>query len=367
MKYFKEHELDKKIIICIWLIGIIVVLGISSLFFFLYSKRNEVYEVKYDEKSDLSYEVVLKENDYYEDTSMQENNQYIASLIDHIDANFNYDLDVKEDLNYNYKYKIVSDVNVIDNSTNRSIYTYSEDTLNEVTGESNGVLNINENINIDYNKYNDKISQFVKVYNLSNVTSKLTLKMYVGIDENLENLNKVDNPVITLDIPLTTNTIAIDVNYDLIENVDGLITLKPSYENSKMWFKFAIISLVFGLGLIGMLIKYIIDNRTEEDRYNGELRKILSNYGSYISKVEDEFNMDGYQILKVANFIDLLEIRDTIHNPIIMMENKEQCVTCFIIPTSNNILYFYSLGLTQYVLKSGEDENKEKVCTENIE
>lgn len=109
----------------------------------------------------------------------------------------------------------------------------------------------------------------------------------------------------------------------------------------------------------------MITSRTEEDKYNGKVKRILNNYGSYISKIEDEFNMEGYQILKVANFVDLLEIRDTIHSPIIMIENKEQCVSCFIIPTNNNLLYFYSLGVTQYALPSGKNadtvENKEVI------
>ena len=51
--------------------------------------------------------------------------------------------------------------------------------------------------------------------------------------------------------------------------------------------------------------------------------------------------MSGYQILRVKKFVDLLEIRDTMHIPIIMIENKENLVTCFIIPTDNKILYFH--------------------------
>ena len=69
--------------------------------------------------------------------------------------------------------------------------------------------------------------------------------------------------------------------------------------------------------------------------------------------------MREYQILKVENFIDLLEIRDTLQTPIIMIENKESLTTCFIIPTANNILYFYSLGVTQYSLPVKENEKKE--------
>lgn len=55
--------------------------------------------------------------------------------------------------------------------------------------------------------------------------------------------------------------------------------------------------------LLIALIIYARKTETEEDRYKNEVRKIVNTYDSYISKIEDEFNMDGYQILKVASFV----------------------------------------------------------------
>lgn len=358
MKHLKVCELNRKINISIWLTSIILILLVSIIFLFLYLKRNIVYYVHYDEKSDLDYNVNLKENSYYETNQLNKDKQYIASLIDSIDANFKYKLDVKEDLKYDYKYKISANINVIDNNTNKSIYTFSEDMLEEKTGKSDGTLDINENIKIDYDKYNSKISKFVKTYNLTNVTSKLTLQMNVGIYGDLQEINKDEVSVISLDIPLVSNTVAIDTNYNLSNNVDNLITLKPSYQKSKIWLNLSIIIFIIDLGLTGLLIRYAIKSRTDEDKYNGQLRKILNNYGTQISKVEDDFNMEGYQILKVVNFVDLLEIRDTMHSPIIMIENKENLVTCFVIPTNNQILYFYSLSAKQYALPEGKIESE---------
>lgn len=353
MRNFKIDELNRKINMSIWISVIILILIISNVLMFLYIKRNKVYYVHYDESSDLNYEVALKENDYFDDDHLHKDNQYIASLIDYVTADFKYNLNVKEDLKYKYNYKIIANVNVIDNDTHKSLYSFSENILDEVIGESDGVLNINESVKIDYNKYNSKISEFVKFYNLAKTNSMLTLKMYVGIDGDLEELNKNNSSVISLDMPLAANTIAINVNYDLSNNVDNLIELKSSYQNSKILPAVAIIMFVIDLGIVGAGAVYFIRTRTDEDKYNGELKKILNNYGSFISQVEDEFDMTNYQILKVSTFADLLEIRDTIHIPIIMIEKKEQCLTCFIIPTTNNILYFYSLSITQYALPTG--------------
>ncbi len=258
MRHLKVYESDNERNISIWLVFIITILVISIISLFLYLKGNTVQTVHYDETSDLDYNVLLKENDYFEANSLHKDNQYIASLIDYINANFKYNLKFEENLHYNYKYKIVANVNVIDNNTNRPIYTFSEDLLNEVTGESNNILDINESIMIDYNKYNDKISQFVKTYNLSNITSKLTLNMHLGIDGDVDELDKENNSVISLDIPLTTNTVAIDVNYDLANNTDNLITLKSGNENNKIWLNLAIAIFVVDLGVVGFFIKYLI-------------------------------------------------------------------------------------------------------------
>ena len=199
-------------------------------------------------------------------------------LIDFVNAYFKYDLNVKEDLEYNYKYKIVANVNVIDDSTHKSIYTFSENILEEVTGQTRNDLKIQENVKIDYNKYNDLISEFVNVYNLNNVTSKLSVNMYVGIAGTAEDFQKEDDSVISLDIPLTTNTVAIDVNYDLSNNVDSLITLKSSYKNSKIFIGLSIIFFVADIVLTLGLIKYIKDSETEEEKYNSQLILLMHLY-----------------------------------------------------------------------------------------
>lgn len=265
MRFSNIKDSNRKLIISIWSISIIIILIISIGFLALYAKRNSVYYVHYDEKSDLDYEVVLKENEYFEEDHLNEDNQYIAKLIDSINTNFKYDLAVKEDLTYNYRYKITADVNVKDNTTNKPIYTYSEDLLNEVTGKSDGALNIDENIKVDYQKYNEKISEFVNVYKLSDVTSMLTLKMYVGIDGDLEQLNKADESVISLDIPLTTNTVAIDMKYDLSDNVDNLIALKSDYQNSIMWVYVAGGLFLLDLALLRRFY-WLCDNFTNRRR-----------------------------------------------------------------------------------------------------
>lgn len=362
----KLVELNRKMNIYTWIVGLIVILIISGVFLTSYIKRDEVYYVRYDEESKLDYRVALKENEYFNEKYLEMDNQYIASLIDYISADFKYNLNVKEDLEYTYKYKIIANVNVIDNTTNKALYSYSENILEDITGKSQNMLEINEKVDIDYKKYNDLISEFVNVYNLKDVTSKLSVNMYVGIAGTEQEFKKENDSVITLDIPLTTNTVGIDADYNLSNNVDSLITLKSSYQNSKILLIISVVLFILDIGLLILLLIYVRNSETEEEKYKNQLKKILNNYGTYISKVEDDFNMSEYQILKVTNFVDLLEIRDTMHIPIIMFENKENLVTCFIIPTADKILYFYSLGVTQYALPSSSQDKMREMDEQEV-
>ena len=75
---------------------------------------------------------------------------------------------------------------------------------------------------------------------------------------------------------------------------------------------------------------------------------VEKNYGSYIQKVNNELELEGYQVLKIDTFHDMLEIRDTIQSPILMVENKEKTRTYFVIPSSK-ILYTYCLKVKDSV------------------
>ena len=92
-----------------------------------------------------------------------------------------------------------------------------------------------------------------------------------------------------------------------------------------------------------MLSSYIIKTRTAKDIYQKELKKILNNYHSFIQKINNDFDLKNYQLLKVDTFTDMLEIRDTLSQPILMVESKLKDGVHFIIPSNTKLLFIYSL------------------------
>ena len=109
----------------------------------------------------------------------------------------------------------------------------------------------------------------------------------------------------------------------------------------------AVVMFIIEIIVLVILVKYIIKTRTAESIYQRELQKILNNYKSYIQKINNSFDLSGYQVLQVDEFTDMLEIRDTLGQPILMTENKEKTGVYFIIPSNTKILYTYSLKVSK--------------------
>lgn len=343
------NEQAKRRNIIFGFICVIIVFSILSFSLFLiYNKNNKANYVTYDEKSNIDYKVYLKENEFFENNYLESSRQYIASLIEYITADFEYKLSFdSENVEYKYEYRIEANVNVYDKTTNNVLYNKSEELLPEANySTTEQEVNIKKSVNIDYNEYNDLIYRFVELYGLDNVESVLTIDMYVNTIGSCENFeeNSENESVMTLSIPLTTQTVAIEISNDLIDTENNVMLC----ENSKLNYiilAFAIITLLIDLIIIVCLARYEITTRTADTIYMKKLKKILNNYGSYIQEIKEDFSQKGYQVVKVGTFEDMLEIRDTIRQPILMKQNNEKTCTYFVIPSTSKYLYIYRLNL----------------------
>lgn len=341
---YKEHKvfdlLQRNSGIVKYIISIVIVTVITASLLAVIIKENinpSVYLCK--ENSEVDYKVFLKENSYFKDDYLEANNQYIASLIDVISADFNYSLDLaKKDLEFEYDYKILAEINVVDKNNHKSLFK-DEDILKNVNNkkhQSNENLEIAENIKIDYNKYNDLIQGFVNLYDLDDYIANVTVNMYVCASDNEYNTT----PAISLIIPLTTETIAIDIESNVIlDNTTNVVT--HNKENKAYVFSLVIALII----LILLVIKFIVflnDTKSEKNVYKMRLRRIMSNYGSYIQKLYNDFEVGDRQILEIKSFEDLLQIKETMRLPILMTEKASLNETYFFISTEDT-LYVYEL------------------------
>lgn len=342
-------------------IEMFIVIVVAALYVFLLIDGKKIQYVTYNESSTVDYNVFLKENSVFETESLKKGNRYIASLINYIKANFKYDISLdKDDVEYKYSYRVEATLDIKDNDKKGSLYSRTDTLIPQKYVDSNtSEIHINEDVIIDYNKYNDWANNFIKLFELPDTLSTLTVNMYVSVVGSCEDFEESQRQesVMTLTIPLTDKTIGIEISDDLLTTDDQVMLCKSSKDYSLVYLMvlggLALCELILGINLV----RYLNKTRTAESTYDRELKKILNNYKSYIQKINNTFNLDGYQVLKVDSFTDMLEIRDALQQPILMVESARTKGVHFVIPSSTKILYSYSLKLSE-IKKQMKDEEK---------
>ena len=336
-----------------------ILLILGGLFLILnYINLSKPKYVKYTEDSKIDNKVIYKENSFFDDKELPQNNKYIASLIDKIKTDFNYNISfLNKKINYNYKYKIVATVSVLDNEDKEKIFENNETIYESKFIPASNHTSINKSINVDYNKYNDLINSFKNTYSLKDAESKLTVSMYVNVksssNSNIENLNK--NAVISFSMPLTTRTTGISLSSDLTKNKDRKLIVKSSVDYTYLLI-IGVIVIIIAIIEAVIAIVYYMKTRTIKNIYDRDIKRLLNNYEGYIQKINSKYEIGASQVIKVESFNDMLEIRDTLKTPILMLENEAKDGTFFIIPAANGIIYAYALRIADIIArKEGMD------------
>ncbi len=333
---------------------------------------NKTYYIGYSEGGSIDYNVFLKENEFFDENYLGKDQSYVASLIDKIIADYSYEIDMDtDDVNYKYSYTITSRLEIIDNSSKVAIFKPEKDLVNvqNKTQSSSNRLRINEIVVINYDEYNDLASAFLETYGLSNTTSNIVVTLNVDVlsDCNAFSGSSADSYTSELRIPLTTKTVNINMTSEVPDAEAKMIacTRGAGFEAFKTT---AIVLGVIEVLLILLLVAFIYLTRTEDITYTARVKKILSQYKSYIQKINNMFDASGYQKILVDTFDEMLEIRDTIQAPILMYENEDKTCTKFLIPTDSKLLYVYEVKIEGY--SEPEAEPKENasatIVTPNI-
>ena len=334
---------------------IIAVVAIAVLIFSLVSYQlGEKYFIKYTETGSIDYDVYLKDNEFYDSPYLDKNQSYVASLIDKIITNFYYDIDMDaEDVNYRYSYTITSRLEIIDDTSNVPIYNREKELISvkDKSQNTSNRLTINEIVVLNYDEYNDLANRFLATYDLASSTTSnilLTLKVDVLSDCNAFSGSSVDTYSSELRIPLTTKTVNIKMTSSVPDAEAKMIACTRG-AGSEVFKTTAIVLGIADALLILLLVAFIYLTRTADITYTARVKKIVSQYKSYIQKIKNLFETRGYQIIVVDTFDELLEIRDTIQAPILMHENEDKTCAKFMIPTDSKLLYLYEIKVEGYV------------------
>ena len=357
----KKRKVNQQVVFYIFLAISFILLG-SGMYISIISFQENGRKVvnKYSEEGKADYTVYLKENNYYESKHLKSGMKYVASLINTINTNFNYEIHSEENMNIKYKYKIMGKLEIMDQTDeNKVLYTKEEELKEETTREieSNNIV-INEDVDIDYDKYNNYVNSYKRDYGLS-VNSKLVVTMKIEVEgeegEEVEKLNKDSKLQIT--IPLSEQTVDVTIDTDKIENSGRLL------ETNRLSLK-SMTELVIGIALIiiGIIVLFVNKKRyneyKQENIYTITVQKILNEYDSIIVNGEVTVNERKYNnIVYPEEFGEMVDASINLKTPILYYEVIPG-EKCFFVITNGDTLYKFRI--TKSYLEREENDREEK-------
>jgi len=322
-----------------------ILLSVTFLYFGLTFKSER--KLTYSESGNVDYKVYLKSNDDYNTPFLEKNRKYIASLIDHIDVDYNYQFKTSENMDYICKYYIIASALVKDNNEeNKLIFEkekYLLDTqIKEFSNQKD--VNLTETVSLNYDEYNKLIEKFNSKYSLSGNNNTLQLTLFVELTGKNKafKLPITDNSKLELNIPLTRSTVAVDLDYKEIDEKGEKVEVSTNKLINIICFILSIVLFMLALSRIILIIKKYMEMKSKETYYEKVKSEIMTNYSKLISKIYDFKNGSSDNFIDVDNFIDLVNVRDCLEKPILFLEGKNKKTSWFLV-TDNSVIYRFIL------------------------
>jgi hypothetical protein len=334
---------------------IIILVIFIGLFTFIATKfikdgliTTTTYDLSYEENSSLDYKVYLKDNEYFDDLYLKKDLQYIASLIDYINVDFDYNFKSSDKVDYDYSYYITGTVVATKTNDDTAILYQKEYTLlneQKVSKEDVDSFNIKENLNINYDNYNNIVNSFKSEYALQ-LDAKLIIKLYVITNGEYQNFNNGihNGSVMELTIPLSEQTIAIKMDYKEANNTDTIKEYSTFEAINVIYF---ILGGIFGILDLIVLYKYIVlihKLTGKTSHYTKIINKILKEYDRIITNVKNTPDLSEYQVVNVTDFSELVDVSERVEQPILYSVIHKNQKSQFLV-INKDIAY-------QYIIKS---------------
>jgi len=350
-----QKKNENVIILKQWFRVVLIILTIAAFgvsLFSVYKSLNPqqsdspiLYSYNYNTKMD--YRVYLKNNKFFTTPYLGMNKQYIASIVDYIEVSAVYNFQSTENLDYDCNYEIVATTSgLYENADGKEIEVWSKaypvDKPQHITG-SGKTFNINKTIKLDYNAYNNIMTDFRNQFGLS-VDSNVELALKVNVNGGLKgetekSLRETNN--IVLNIPLLQQTFEIKPNY---VNSGGNTIYKETVSESSI----NVPLFVFGLCLLGLSLIIFINlfksliKITKKSEYVLALNKILKEYGDVIAETHNLPNLSKYDVINVKSFNDLVDVEEELHSPIVCYEVIDN-FECIFLVLNDKTAYKFTL------------------------
>ena len=316
----------------------------------------------YQEDNSVHYKVYLKENDFFDTNYLDENKTYITSLIDHLNIDFQYQVNFKEEEkaakiagNYEYVIKAIISADKKDNQVGN--YWTKEFIVKELTKQDvsdSDYFLIRENIDIDYNKYNELLNEFKRA-TLVSTDAKLSIVMEVKGDAKSGDTDVKLNRNLSFSIPLSELTVEGKAD---TEASNGNNTISKQIRDNDPKFTFCRV-----VGIISTLTSFVIafsiykyyKRLILKDMYAHKLKKLLATYDGIIVNVKNMPDLNNLTVIMVTSFEELIDAHSEVRMPINFYESKKKRESYFVLINGSQA-YVYRFNLKE-AANEKEDED----------
>lgn len=296
-----------------------IIFAIAALFFYGQSKKTVLTaEIPYTESGSTSYKVHLNDSTYYNKDYLDEGMQYISSIIDYIDVNFNYNAEYDGIKSYKVNRNVVAQITITDQDGSDKVIYSKKEVLVEKEEELTD-LNLSDDIKIDYAKYNGLVNDIKSKYGIS---ANSMLKLEYNLAYSADNENIKASKKLSIDIPLSKQMINITKGDVINDSSVYAIEATDSVVNYAM-FAIMLVMAFAGITCFSIAILRVRDRIKNESKYDRFINKVLKEYDSYITEASEDIEIASKETIKVNSFKELLDVRNNIDKTIVYTKIDE--------------------------------------------
>ena len=330
-------------IICMFLFAILA--------YFLFERGFHVktkMAVDYQTTSSLNYRVYLKDNDEYQGRYQKMNERYLSALVSNITFDFNYQKLYSKDMSGYYSYDVVGLLHAYQDDITDDVWTKEYriiDNKTMVINQNNvKVIDISDRAVVNYDKIKDDLKTFGEKYNLN---LQGYLEVYFTFKENL-NFSGIDKVISDEDemvavIPLSYDTFKINLKND-INGIDNYYDFSTRADVNYFLMIVGAFSLSLAISFLALVIREMVLSTDSRIIYIRKLKKILAEHDDKIVKIKKFYNKKKYNLIYVDSFSELLDVYDTVRNPISFREVRKNEEALFIIIDENSAWIYQLLA-----------------------
>ena len=309
--------------------------------------KANVESIMYKEDNSINYKVYLKKNNFFDVPYLEEDKTYITSLIDYIKVNYNYNIQFNKVVSGNYKYYILATVEA--NKPNNEVGNYWTKNYKlsdekKIKIDKSTEYSINQEIKIDYNKYNKALNEFKSTLGIAS-TGILKVRLVVESDLDSNGLGVPVTSNLILKMPLSEKTIEASIDLDAKNNVKEITKVVETKEEKRS--KLLVLGISFIVELVILAVLTIINRRNRRaNMFENTVNKYLNTYDSIIVNIDKFPTLSDYNVIEVSSFEELLDAHSEVRMPINFYKYNKR--TCYFILMSDKTIWKYTIKKSDF-------------------